>query len=209
MYTANGIQHSERSPKNLRIAKLFAEREVKMELTEVVEYVFDTATDQNAPPFTLDDIQHEDDISCPYCGASSLQEIPLTSDMIEVEYYPEADPGEEYACPICGSVYGSQEEAASCCDGVTVFQCQNCSKMIHEDEYDAMISDSVGKQMEWWGVTDWLAKKLQALGETVITTPPIWGKIPSELQVHEEDAILEVCKEIGILEGQPHEWELA
>lgn len=209
MYTAGGVQHSERSPKNLRIAKLFTDREVKMELTEVVEYVFDTATDQNAPPFSLDDIQSAGEVACPYCGAEALEELYLTHEVSTYRYNPDADLGEEYSCPICGSVYASEEEARSCCVGITVFQCQNCANILQEDEYDALLSDTHLDKIEWWGVTEWFVKKLQDLGETVILNPPIWGRTPSESPIYEEDVVLEICKNIGILEGQPHEWKFA
>ena len=55
MYYVNGAPHSERSLKNQKIVALFAKREVMKNITSLVEYVFDTETLENAPPFNPGD----------------------------------------------------------------------------------------------------------------------------------------------------------
>ena len=54
---------------NERILKLFTEREVLAEVTSMVEYIFDTGTVDNCPPFNTDDVEMKTEICCPDCGA--------------------------------------------------------------------------------------------------------------------------------------------
>ena len=111
MYYVDGMPHSERSPKNQKILSLFARREVLKDITELVNYVFDTATTDNAPPFGMEDIQCEHSICCPNCGEETLEEVVVAPEMVAPEYHPEFELDERYLCPVCHTPYGTQEEA--------------------------------------------------------------------------------------------------
>lgn len=51
MYTVGEQIYSEKSPKNKKIIELFLERELKAEITSMVEYILDTGTTENCHHF--------------------------------------------------------------------------------------------------------------------------------------------------------------
>ena len=54
--------------------------------------------------------------------------------------------------------------------------------------------------LEHWIVTDWLAKKLAARGETVdedFAGLPIWGRTNHGQGIEEDDVIIEICDAIN------------
>lgn len=207
MYYVDGASHSECSLKNQKILELFVRKEVLKDISELVQYVFDTATTDNAPPFSMEDIQYEYALCCPNCGEETLEEVVVEPGMVHPEYDNAADPDERYLCPVCGTPYGTQEEARQCCVGQIAYLCTNCQFLISQERLDEMESDSAPVDCVWYLVTDWLGSKLKDFGEIVIQTPDysIWG-CTSAGKVTEESVIQQICADLGILEGQSHEW---
>lgn len=208
MYYVNGAPHSERSLKNQKIVALFAKREVMKNITSLVEYVFDTETLENAPPFNPGDIEYEIKPLCPTCNEDSLEEVVIEPHMVSPEYNPEADMNERYSCPICGMPYGTQEEARQCCVGQIAYYCTNCHSICSEEHMDELTDPEIPSGTEWYLVSDWLGKKLKEAGEPVILTKEysIWGRFPMGGTLAEDIVLQRICVDIGILEGQPHEW---
>lgn len=208
MYYVDGVPHSERSPKNQKILDLFVRKEVLKDITELVQYVFDTATTDNAPPFSMEDIQYEYVLCCPNCGEETLEEVVVEPSMVNPDYDNTADPDERYSCPVCGTPYGTQEEARQCCVGQIAYLCTNCQSLISQEQLDKMDTFPEPGKVVWYLVTDWLGSQLKDFGEIVIQTPDysIWGWEGGSQGLTDDHAIEQICRGLGILEGQPHEW---
>lgn len=68
---------------------------------------------------------------------------------------------------------------------------QACRLCQHPDEYDIL---------EHWIVTDWLAQKLAACGETVdedFAGLAVWGRTTHGQAIAEDDVIAEICAGIN------------
>lgn len=193
---------------NRKICQLFAQKEVLADVSEFVEYVFDTATQQNAPPFTEEDVVVLSEQCCPNCGASGdqIETMMIESEQTQAEYLMDAPPDERWRCPWCGTGYPSKEEAEECCVGLKIAVCPACGYSMTTDEYDDRIVGDMGNVQQWWIVTPWLAKKLMEYGEPIIESANIWGRHSNDRDWSTDDAICHICQEIGILEGQPHDW---
>ena len=74
-----------------------------------------------------------------------------------------------------------------------------------QEEYDELVEVDIGLVKQWVLVTPWLAKKLEDRGEIMIEGRNIWGRISSG-SIAEEDVISDICKDIGILQGQSNDW---
>lgn len=64
---------------------------------------------------------------------------------------------------------------------------------------------------EWWNVSDWLAEKLRAKGEPILSYDEFnyfWGRTCSGQAILLDNVISEICEEMGILEGQKNEWKV-
>lgn len=138
------------SPINFKIVEIFLKRELKGCITPLVEYVFDTADNLNAPPFTPADIICDSEVVCSHCGSNGLEEVHLEESMVEPYYDPEADFGEQYTCPFCGASYPSSDEAKRCCVGQIVYQCADCQEIMTADEHDSLAENSYGDIMDWY-----------------------------------------------------------
>ena len=208
MYYVDGVPHSERSSNNQKIISLFARREVLKDVTSLVEYVFDSGTDDNAPPFEPGDIWFDAVARCPNCDEDALEEVVVEPHMVTPEYDPSADPDERYICPICKMPYGTQEEARQCCVGQVAYLCTNCQALISVDQMDELSHQIVPEDEHWYLVSDWLCKKLKDLGEPVIMTGEysLWGRPTDAGELTDDPMLQKICSDIGILEGQPHAW---
>ena len=63
---------------------------------------------------------------------------------------------------------------------------------------------------EHWIVNGWLARKLRERGEMVTDDflgLTIWGRTTSGQAILLDWVISRICEDMGILEGQPHEWK--
>ena len=193
---------------NQKIIELFVEREILADVTDMVEYVFDTATKGNCPPFDPDSVEMLGSGFCPECGANAEYQDFHTVTLEEVipilDY--EAEPGEEYKCPHCGLGYPTKEEAKACCAGEEIVVCLNCGHTMPVDEYLELAEVDVGDITQWVLVTPWLASKLEEQGEILIRDKNIWGRVESAVEFADEDAIIQICNDAEILEGQAHDW---
>lgn len=197
------------SPINFKIVSIFLKRELKGCITPLVDYVFDTADNLNAPPFTPADIICDSEVVCSHCGSNGLEEVHLEESMVEPYYDPEADFGEQYTCPFCGASYPSSDEAKRCCVGQIVYQCADCQEIMTADEHDSLVENSYGDIMDWYMVTQKLGEALIRVGEAVIQTDEfsIWGRKISSRELEEEPCFLEICSDLEILSGQRYSWE--
>ena len=192
---------------NKDIINLFVEREVLADVTDFVEYVLDTATDQNCPPFNTNSIETITAGCCPECGATEefLDFHTITLEETAPVVDESASPDERYQCPHCGAGYPTMSEAAACCAGEEIVICENCGEMIPLDEYQSLCETSIGDVFEWLLVTPWLAQRLSEMGEIMIPEKNIWGRT-NAVDVADDSAIVDICNDIGILKGQPHDW---
>lgn len=211
MYKVGNTEYKKDSAINQAIIKAFISREVRCEMTEFVDYVFDTAKPENAPPMTMEDIQYGETVAyCPSCGEPMSSEPLFASELhLNAELNPdtECDPEERYLCPICGAGYASFMAATFCCESLEVYQCHSCQHVIPAEEYeDALASGEMPN--EWWAVTPWLLDKLQAKGATILEKHNLWGRveISSAIPLHEDPMLVEICYDLGILEGQEQSW---
>lgn len=193
---------------NEKICRLFTEREVLAEVTEMVEYIFDSGTMENCPPFTVDDVEMEAEVVCPDCGAEAESLVRHLIDAEEVEpiFDPNGLADEQFLCPVCMTPHPVMEDAKQCCAGLEVYKCTECDKIISSTQYDEMTEVDTGHIFHWHLVTPWLMEKLRSAGEPVISNPPLWGRRRVSKDPWNEWVIEEVCSELEILEGQKHDW---
>ena len=125
---------------NERIMKLFTDREVLCEVTEMVEYIFDSGTIENCPPFTTEDVEMEIEILCQECGAdaSSVVDYLIDADEVEPIFDPNGLLDEQYLCPICMAAHAVPEEAKQCCAGLQAFRCVECGHIMSTSEMDEL-----------------------------------------------------------------------
>lgn len=196
------------STANERILKLFTEREVLAEVTSMVEYIFDTGTVDNCPPFNADDVEMKTEICCPDCGAEeeNLVRHLVEADEVEPIFDPSGLADEQFLCPICMAPHPVMEDAKQCCAGLEVYKCAECERIISVDEYDEMAEVDTGHIFNWYMITPWLLDKLIEYGEPVISNPPIWGRRKVTKDPWNDPVIEAICGELEILEGQKHDW---
>lgn len=208
MYSVGNVQYNESSPINKKIISLFIKRELRACVTPLVEYVFDTATDLNGPPFTAADIICDTEASCPNCGSNGMEEIHIDESMAHPEYDPSADVDDRYSCPFCGAGYAFQEDAKNCCVGQIAYQCPDCGEIITADEYDVLTNNYEGNIKDWYIVGKELGESLIRMGESVIQADSfyIWGQRLSSKNIEEETCLISICEELEILDGQKYSW---
>lgn len=83
-------------------------------------------------------------------------------------------------------------------------KCPYCGT-IHEEEPETDPQEIY----EYWIVTPWLGEKLREKGEPVLKRHGgwIWGRTCSGQAIALDWVISLICYDMGILEGQPHEWK--
>lgn len=113
---------------------------------------------------------------------------------------------ENYYAPVCPECHGTDitesviEEGE---DDETIYKCEYCDKVLTEGELDSEPQEVY----EWWIVSGWLADKLRAKGEVIIDDyTSIWGRTCTGQAILLDGVISEICAEMGILEGQAHDW---
>lgn len=116
-------------------------------------------------------------------------DAPFSYDDVENVYQP--------VCPECGEVVEEVEND----EGEMVYKCEYCD-WEDEDEPDTQPQEIY----EWWLVTDWFAKKLRDMGEPILVDEQIWGRTCTGQAILLDWTISQVCEEMGILEGQEHDW---
>ena len=207
MYEVGTKIYDEKSPKNRRIISLFVKKEILKDVTNIVEYILDTGTNTNAPPFTWEDIESlDEDTGCPECGENAMEEVVVEPSAVTPEYDPDADADEKYVCPICGTPYGTADDAKNCCAGEIAYRCSNCGKMMSSADYEDMIADSAVPIAHWYLVSDWFCLQAEEAGDPVIGSASLWGRPADAPALEEDQLVATLCRRLGILEGLPHEW---
>ena len=96
-------------------------------------------------------------------------------------------------CPECGETvdYG--------------VECPHCGA-IYEEEPETEPQEIY----EYWIVSPWLGEKLRDKGEPVLErwSGWIWGRTCTGQAILLDSVISSICYDMGILEGQPHEWKI-
>ena len=211
MYTVGNITYAKDSKMNTEIIKAFLAREVKTEMTEWVDYAFDTGTKRNAPPVNVCDISYpSSSVRCPMCEAEITGDPVFASELHlapELNDDQECDPDDVYLCPVCGAGYASYMAAAFCCESIEVYVCNDCQNVITAEEYDDL-SASGDMPDEWWSVSPWLFERLKEKGAVTIEKFNLWGRneISSAVPLTQDKLILEICDDLKILDGQERSW---
>jgi len=168
------------SIKNQTIKGQFVQREVKACISDMAEYLFGYDGDKYAD---WDEWENLYIARCPECGdiVDEWKEVD-ENDVVHIE---SDDIANEYMdhgvkCPHCGA--------------------------IHEDEPETELQEIY----EYWIVTPWLGEKLRDKGEPVLKRWDgwIWGRTCTGQAILLDSVISSICYDMGILEGQPHEWEI-
>lgn len=108
-------------------------------------------------------------------------------------------------CPECGSSYGFEKGEND--EGETVWTCENCCHKLSDDEHDCLDAEPQ-EVYEWWIVSTWFGEKLRDAGEVVLerSLGYIWGRCCTGQAILLDYVISKICDEMGILEGQEHDW---
>lgn len=215
-YTINGKEYETWSVKNQSILDKLIEREVYCCMTSEVEYMLSRVTegdDQN--PFDESDYDSLLRQCCSECdstyGFEEMTVGDLEDDDFEKSYgyiddEDEMDDG--FACPICGSVFRTVDQARKCCgEDETVYKCQNCGKILNKDEYESL-DMNYEEVYEWWAVSRWFGEKLAGHGCIVIESygKSYWGRQTTGQSISLDGCIIDIAKDMGILEGMEHDW---
>lgn len=164
---------------NQRIKQKFVDREVYSCATGMVEYILSKSWDDSNAPFSYDDIENYYKPKCSECGSSyGFKEVERDIMNDDEEHVPT--------------------------DG---YECENCGEFFAEDDYNDL--DTEPQEIyEWWQVNDMLARDLIAKGEPVINDGfgYIWGRTCTGQSIMLDYVIGEICKDMGILEGQENDW---
>lgn len=104
-------------------------------------------------------------------------------------------------CPQCGDTNSITEEENE--DGETIYKCLYCEEIFEEEP-----ETEPQEIFEWWLVSNWLADKLKAKGEPILDNDYDiwWGRTCTGQAILLDGVISEICSEMGILEGQTHDW---
>jgi len=103
-------------------------------------------------------------------------------------------------CPKCGETVDEWEEVEG--EG---YKCPHCGA-IHEEEPEPEPQEIY----EYWIVTPYLGEQLREKGEPILEHCGgwIWGRTCTGQAISLDSVISSICYEMGILEGQPHEWKI-
>ena len=137
--------------------------------------------------------------------------ITNISDMAEHLFSWEGDKYADWAewenlyitrCPECGEPVNEWEEVKG--EG---YKCPHCGA-IHEEKPENEPQEI--KICEYWIVTPYLGEQLREKGEPVLKRWGgwIWGRTCTGQAISLDSVISSICYDMGILEGQPHEWKI-
>ena len=215
-YEVNGVKYDSWSAKNQRIIDMLVNREVYCCMTSEVEYMISRIpfNDDNNP-FEESDY---DQMMVPYCsecessyGFEEITVAELKDDAFATgeglnEETDELEDG--FLCPVCEHWHKTIAEARKCCgEDATVYRCQNCDKVISEDEHENL--DTKPEEIyEWWAVTNWFGEKLKEQGCVVIEAwgKSYWGRCTTGQSISLDGCIVNIAKSMQILDGMENEW---
>lgn len=185
------------SSKNQDIKRKFVEREVYSCVTSMVEYIIKQGFEDREAPFSMDDLTNY------YTDNSSKIEIleekkeQLDEEITDIENdIEELEDGEDNE----KEIQVKEEEKEKLEEEI-----QNIENQIEELERE---QDEPNEVYEWWMVSSWLCNKLKEHGEVVLEDESIWGRCCTGQAILLDGVISEICTEMGILEGQEHEWKV-
>ena len=215
-YEVNGVKYDSWSAKNQKIIDMLVNREVYCCMTSEVEYMISRIpfNDDNNP-FEESDYDQMMVTYCSECessyGFEELTVAELKDDAFATgeglnEKTDELEDG--FLCPVCEHWHKTIVEARKCCgEDTTVYRCQNCDKVINEDEHENL--DTKPEEIyEWWAVTNWFGEKLKEQGCVVIEAwgKSYWGRSSTGQSISLDGCIVNIAKSMQILDGMENEW---
>lgn len=208
MYEVNGIRHESWSAKNQRILDKFIDREVYCCMTSEVEYMLSKVWDgDDNNPFDEDDLDAMYTPCCSDCHSTyGFEEIPI----LELKDEDFETDGECFYCPVCGCLYATVDEAKECCAfEETVYKCQDCGKILSQEELENLDTAPV-EVYEWWAVSRWFGEKLKEQGCVVIDScgKSYWGREATGQSISLDGCIVNIAKDLQILDGMENEWSV-
>ena len=168
------------SSRNQTIKGQFVEREVMACISDMAEHLFSYEGDKYA---NWNEWENLYVTRCPECGETVDEWEEVEAEDVEnPDEYTDNNGefyGEGYKCPHCGAILEDEPETEP------------------QEIY------------EYWIVTPWLGKKLRDKGEPVLERWGgwIWGRTGAGQAILLDSVISSICHDMGILEGQPHEWK--
>lgn len=196
------------SSKNQRIVEDLVGREVYCCMTLEMEYMLSRVDEHDRDnPFDEDDLAL---IYVPYCSKcdSSYLEIKTVGELADDEFERENFPEENrlsYLCPACGDWYETVQEARECCgEDSEVYKCCDCGAIYSNDYVDYRREEIY----EWWAVSRWFGEKLREQGCVVIEAwgKSYWGRCATGQSITLDGCVINIAKNMGILEGMEHDW---
>ena len=207
--TADGVQHSLGSPKNLAVYRKIVTKEIHADITSIVHGCLDADAmcDENPVIDIAEFLGSGGKHECPFCSAI-ITDKDLVNDLEEIMLsvpidYDEYNQEEPYMCPICGAMHTTEESARLCCVDSVTYRCPNCNTILRDEDLDDL-SVPVDAQ-QWLVVSKWLGKCLAGIGEQVLLTDEgayIWAREKKQPEPQNDIKIAAVCAAVGILEGQ-------
>jgi len=183
------------SSKNQDIKGKFVSREVLACVTEMVEYIIKQGFEDNNAPFSLDDCSNY------YTDNSGeIEELAEKKEQLEEEIQDIENSIEEL------KEEESKDEEIQAKENEKTKLEEEISSIENKIEELEEEQGEVNEPYEWWIVSSWLCDKLKEKGEVVLEDENIWGRQTSGQAILLDSVISEICSDMGILEGQEHEW---
>ena len=215
-YTVGGKTYETWSAKNQRIIDRLVDREVLCCVTQEMEYMLSKVFEgDDKNPFTEDDLCNLYLPCCDECGNTyGLSEVRVrdlrNADLRRDVYGTDLSGDFVYgvACPVCGEVYRTGDEAKRCCgEDTVVYRCDNCGAVFSEDERNNLPTETP-EIYEWWAVSNWFGEKLKEHGQPVIESwgKSYWGRTCTGQSISLDGCIINIAAEMGILEGMEFDW---
>lgn len=217
-YEVNGVEYESWSAKNQQIIDALVNREVYCCMTSEMEYmlsrVFENDDDN---PFDEDDYLKMYVPCCSECSSTYGFKEMTVAELSDDDFVAETGLNEEtdeledgYLCPVCGFWNKTIEKARACCgEDETVYKCCDCGKVLSEDDYKSL--DTKPEEVyEWWAVSNWFGEKLEEQGCVVIKSwgKSYWGRCCTGQSISLDGCIVDIAKEMQILDGMENEWRV-
>ena len=217
-YTVNGREYDDWSVKNQRILDSLIDREVYCCMTSEVEYMLSKAQyeeDDDNNPFSMNDYDKTFSPCCDKCNSSYGFDEITVKEMKDEEFesdtelnYDTDELEDGYLCPACGIWHKSIKEARDCCDNdEIVYRCRDCGKIYSEDDYQRL--DYKPQEIyEWWAVSVWFGEKLEEQGCTVVESygKSYWGRCTTGQSISLDGCVINIAKNMNILDGMENDW---
>jgi len=184
------------SSKNQDIKGKFVSREVLSCVTGMVEYIIKQGFEDREAPFSLDDCSNY------YTDNSGkIEELTEKKEQLEEEIQDIENSIEELE-----DEDGNKDEEIQTKENEKNKLEEKISSIENKIEELEEEQGEVNEPYEWWIVSSWLCDKLKEKGEVVLEDENIWGRQTSGQAILLDSVISEICSDMGILEGQEHEW---